>query len=273
MVVLHLLDLAQVIAEWVEALRAHLIAVVVEGLEASECAAEEVNGQDYEEVPNGDAQDLSPDGGGQDRGVGGRNGLQDLLQWWLGGESDSSERVHDEVHPQELDCVQGTLTEESDTRDDEQQHRNIDSELELEELAHIVVDVPAPHDGPDGRLEVVLGQDQVTGALRRGAARSHGKTDVSLLQSGDIVDALASGGHCLLAVLQSNHEFELVVRVGTREDFHILKDELLEAVLLVESVRGCAISILLVLIDLLVIELADLATEIVCVHDAVSILH
>lgn len=65
-----------------------------------------------DDVPGGEAEDLSPKGAGQDRNV--------CLEWlalnnewkgWLSGKTDGSEGVHDQVDPKELDWGEWRLTE------------------------------------------------------------------------------------------------------------------------------------------------------------------
>jgi len=94
----------------------------------------------------------------------------------LGAEGEGAHGVHDEVHPEHHHRVKGRLRAQEGGRKGGDQGHNVDSELELEELADIVEHAAAPHHRFDDGAEVVVHDDDVRGLLGHiGAAEAHGQ--------------------------------------------------------------------------------------------------
>mmetsp|Transcript_11062 Transcript_11062/g.26853 ORF Transcript_11062/g.26853 Transcript_11062/m.26853 type:complete len:414 (-) Transcript_11062:540-1781(-) len=135
----------------------------------------------------------------------------------LGRESERGEGVHDEVNPQHLDGGERRLGEDCRPHTCHHDRRDVHRELELEELADVVVHAAPPlHRLYDGR-EVVVEDDnvrRVLGHLRAGLA--HGKAHVRALQRGGVVGPIARHGNGLrlrdLGLLDPCDEGELVER-------------------------------------------------------------
>mmetsp|Transcript_8943 Transcript_8943/g.20555 ORF Transcript_8943/g.20555 Transcript_8943/m.20555 type:complete len:277 (+) Transcript_8943:730-1560(+) len=64
----------------------------------------------------------------------------------LRGERKGSKRVHDEVHPQELDRLEWRVTEHTGAEEGNHDCNQVDGELELQELADVVIHAAAPLD-------------------------------------------------------------------------------------------------------------------------------
>ena len=81
----------------------------------------------------------------------------------IGSQRQSSERVHDNVDPQQLDgrqraflvCTRDSCNERDDDCSD------VDRNLELKEFAHGIVHAPASHDSLDNRGEVIVHEDNI----------------------------------------------------------------------------------------------------------------
>mmetsp|Transcript_11205 Transcript_11205/g.38156 ORF Transcript_11205/g.38156 Transcript_11205/m.38156 type:complete len:500 (-) Transcript_11205:2714-4213(-) len=111
------------------------------------------------------------------------------------GEGEGSEGVHDEVDPQQLDDRDGTLRQRRRPHGREDAGDDVDGELELKELADVVVHAPPPLDSCDDGLKVVVEDHNVSCLLcYLSAVDEHGKADVSLLQRRSIVRPVPSDG-------------------------------------------------------------------------------
>lgn len=73
----------------------------------------------------------------------------------LGGERKSCESVHDKIHPQQLQHVEGLLADEGADEGHDERH-DVDGELELQELPDVVEHGAAPEHCEHDRLEVVV---------------------------------------------------------------------------------------------------------------------
>jgi hypothetical protein len=71
--------------------------------------------------------------------------LQKVRLGILSGQSKSCERVHDKIDPQKLDSSKWRLPHNHSTDEGSDQSHNVDSELELQELSDVVVDISTPH--------------------------------------------------------------------------------------------------------------------------------
>mmetsp|Transcript_31445 Transcript_31445/g.70736 ORF Transcript_31445/g.70736 Transcript_31445/m.70736 type:complete len:393 (-) Transcript_31445:1730-2908(-) len=166
-----------------------------------------------------------------------------LLQAWrsvgiFGGEGERGEGVHDKVDPQQLDDRDRALRQRCSSDRREDAGDDVDGELELEELADVVVDAASPLHRRDDGLEVVVEDHNVCRLLRHlRPVDEHGEPDVRLLQRRRVVGPIPR--HCddlprLLhsvpsidgdpALLDARHEHELVRRSGAREDAELGPD-------------------------------------------------
>mmetsp|Transcript_6507 Transcript_6507/g.15344 ORF Transcript_6507/g.15344 Transcript_6507/m.15344 type:complete len:829 (+) Transcript_6507:166-2652(+) len=168
-----------------------------------------------------------------------RPALQHIRARVLGRERERRERVHDHVDPQQLDDRQRRLGEDRRAQNRDRARCQVHRELELEELADVVVDAPPPLDGRDDRLEVVVQDHNVCRLLRHlGSVDVHGEANVSLLQRGRVVGPIARHGHHLpvepanldARLLDTRDEHELVGGGGAREHAQLWPD-LVELVL------------------------------------------
>lgn len=92
----------------------------------------------------------------------------------LRGERERRERVHDEVHPEQLQHVERLLLHKRANERDDERH-DVDCQLELQELADVVEDGAAPQHSEHDALEVVVEDDNVGRLLRhlRACTRRH----------------------------------------------------------------------------------------------------
>mmetsp|Transcript_17841 Transcript_17841/g.35936 ORF Transcript_17841/g.35936 Transcript_17841/m.35936 type:complete len:454 (+) Transcript_17841:987-2348(+) len=113
----------------------------------------------------------------------------------LGGEGERRERVHDQIDPEHLYCVEGALREDGGADARQRARRDVHRQLELKELADVVVDAAAPLDGGDDGDEVVVHDDHVRRVLRNvSPLDAHGEADVGLLERRRVVGPVAR--HC-----------------------------------------------------------------------------
>jgi hypothetical protein len=158
--------------------------------------------------------------------------IKDGVRGRLSSESEGSEGIHNKVNPEKLDGGQRLLTEEASASEDEEHGNNVDSELELEELADIVIDVTAETDGSQNRAEVVIHKLDIASVLGNiGASDSHSETNIRSVKSGCVVGTISSHSdslsdldqtineHKLVVWLRSGHNLELGVDLA--EDIHV----------------------------------------------------
>jgi len=150
----------------------------------------------------------------------------------LSSEGEGSEGIHNQVNPEKLHGGQRLLTEEASASEDEEHGNNVDSELELEELADIVIDVTTESNGSQNRAEVVIHKLDITSVLGNiGASDSHSETNIRSVESRRVVGTISSHSdslsdldqtineHKLVVWLRSGHNLELGVDLA--EDIHV----------------------------------------------------
>ncbi|KAJ9479954.1 hypothetical protein PHBOTO_003733 [Pseudozyma hubeiensis] len=119
----------------------------------------------------------------------------------------------------------------SDKRDND--GRDVDRKLELQELAHRIVDTASPHDGADDRGKVVVHENDVRSFLGYfGTRDTHRETDVGRLERRTVVGTVTSDTDHLAETLERFDEDLLVF--GRRSSQHLQSRNHLEHVDAVE---------------------------------------
>lgn len=128
----------------------------------------------------------------------------------LSSESDSGEHIHDKIDPEELNNVEGRVTEDKGRGENEAHAGEVDSHLELNELANVVLDVTAPTDGGDNGVEVIVHKNDIGMILGGGAAiLTHGESDVGLRESAGVGETLTGNTDGGVALTESADEHVL----------------------------------------------------------------
>mmetsp|Transcript_9898 Transcript_9898/g.14981 ORF Transcript_9898/g.14981 Transcript_9898/m.14981 type:complete len:204 (-) Transcript_9898:2749-3360(-) len=142
---------------------------------AQEAGAQEDDEEDDNALVDGVTEHVSPHYLSHDGGVLlVRLSLKNVIIRGLGGEGQSGEGVHNEVHPQHLYSGQRGVLEDDGAEEHDEHSDDVHSQLELEELAHVIVDVTAIFESNDDRREVIIEKDDVRGALSNiGSGDSH----------------------------------------------------------------------------------------------------
>lgn len=158
------------------------------------CRASVEHEQHDEELVEGLGEDGSHHWLGDDVVVGVDAVLANLgWVWVLSGESNSGKHVHDEVDPEELHHAEGRVTEDEGSGENEDHAADVDSHLELDELAHVVLNVTAVANRGNDSLEVVVHQDDIRVILGSSAAiLSHGEANAGLAEGASIAETLTS---------------------------------------------------------------------------------
>mmetsp|Transcript_13465 Transcript_13465/g.32026 ORF Transcript_13465/g.32026 Transcript_13465/m.32026 type:complete len:825 (-) Transcript_13465:799-3273(-) len=121
-----------------------------------------------------------------------RLALELRLRRALGRERKRGERIHNEVYPEHLDGRQRAVSQPQGTHGGDDDGRDVNGELELQELCHGVVDVAAPVARLHDRVEVVIHQHNVTRRLGNGGTLdAHREADVGLGQRRGVVSSVA----------------------------------------------------------------------------------
>ena len=136
-------------------------------------------GHNYEDVPNWDSDDLSPDLPGEDFDIAFVGlALDHLGERGLCREGEGSKGVHNQINPKELNSWEGWLSEQKNSNEHRDNYWNVDSDLELQESSDILEDVSSPHHRSNIGFEVIVNQDHICDIFDCWAAGSHGKTDI-----------------------------------------------------------------------------------------------
>ena len=182
---------------------------------------------------DGLGKDSTHHGFGDDFVVGSDAFLADVLGVGvLGGEGNGGKHIHDEVDPKQLHDGEGAVSDDCGRGDHEEAARDVDSKLELNELADIVLKVTAPSDGGEHSEEVVLGQDDIGVILGGGAAvLTHGEANVSLAKSTGITETLAGNTNGGLGLTESGNKHVLEVGGGSVDQNDVLLEVVSEVFL------------------------------------------
>mmetsp|Transcript_30056 Transcript_30056/g.70192 ORF Transcript_30056/g.70192 Transcript_30056/m.70192 type:complete len:475 (+) Transcript_30056:222-1646(+) len=144
--------------------------------------------------------------------------VQEVGGGGLGGEGEGAQGVHDEVDPQKLHRLEGCPEAQDGAKGADGEGDDVDGELELEELADVVVDGPAPHDRLDDRAKVVVQDHHVTRLLRNGRPRdAHAQPHVRLLEGRRVVGTVPRHSHNLAHLLEPLHQHQLIKGARPRE--------------------------------------------------------
>jgi hypothetical protein len=158
------------------------------------------------------------------------SGLECLGIGVLGGESNGSKNIHDQVDPEELHDVEGRVTKENGCGDNVDHASDVDGDLVLDKLADVVLNVTAPFDGSDNSHEVVVHKDDISVVLGGGAAiLTHGETDVGFAKGAGIAKTFTSDGDGSLDSSKSAGEHVLELWAGSVDNHDGLLDVFLEA--------------------------------------------
>ena len=111
----------------------------------------------------------------------------------LGGKSDGSEDIHDQVDPEELHHAERRVTENEGGGYNEDDAGDVDGHLELDELAHVVLDVTSVADRSDDSLEVVVHENDIRVIFSgRAAILTHCESNAGFAERASIAESFAS---------------------------------------------------------------------------------
>lgn len=103
-----------------------------------------------------------------------------------------------------MDGIQWAVLQEDRADEDQTHGDDADLYLELDELAHIIVDIATVLEGINDGREVVVKKDDVRGGMRDVSARvEHGEAYISLAESRRIIRSVASDGDDLSSLLET----------------------------------------------------------------------
>ena len=149
---------------------------------------------------------------------------------WVGvlsSKSNGSKDVHDQVDPEELHDTEGRVTKDERGGEDENDAGNVDGHLELDELAHVILDVTTITDGGDHSLEVIVHKDNIRVILgSRAAILAHSEANASLAESAGIAESLTSDTDGRSRLSESTDEHTLKNRGCSVDKADVLLDSL-----------------------------------------------
>ena len=136
----------------------------------------------------------------------------------IGSKREGSERVHDDVDPEQLDGRQGRCLRRRydgcDRRNDDGGH--VGGELELQEFPDCVIDTAPPHDSFDNGGKIVIHKDDIGSIFcYLGTSDAHRKADVRSFEGRSVIGTVTSDGDDLPQGAQLFNENFLVFRGGT----------------------------------------------------------
>ena len=142
-----------------------------------------------------------------------RRSIEQFGSGRLRGQSQRGQTVHDQVYPQHLDRAHYLLLQNQSPDQGRQDGHQIHSQLKLQKLLYIVVDVPAPRHRLHDATEVVVQQYDVARILSHlSSSNAHRKTHVRLFQSRRVVCAVSGHSHHVSSLHQSSHHRIFVFR-------------------------------------------------------------
>ena len=145
----------------------------------------------------------------------------------LGCESKSGKGIHDQVDPEHLSGGKGRLAEEAGACEHNEHSDDIDGELELEELAHVVIDVTTEKDGCENGAEVIIHELDIASILGNiSASDSHSETNVRSVQGGSIVGTITGHSNSFSFFDQTIDEHEFVIGLGASHNLKLFLDNL-----------------------------------------------
>lgn len=143
--------------------------------------------------------------------------LHDVVIRRVERQGGGGETVGDEVDPEELNGDKSLGHAKSGGQEDGDNLTDVGGDQVADELLGVVVDGTTLLDGDLNGGEVAVGEDHVGGQLRDISSGTHGNANIGLLESGGIVDTVASHGNDLTGGLEQINKLGLVARFDTRE--------------------------------------------------------
>ena len=128
----------------------------------------------------------------------------------LAAECQSRQRIHYEVYPQYLDNGQRVVNSDERADEADENRRNVDGELEYNELPDGVEDGSAVEDSAVDGVEVVVQDNDIGRFLCDFRAAAHCEAYVRLLERRGIVDAVAGHARNEVKLLGKAHQTALV---------------------------------------------------------------
>jgi len=107
--------------------------------------------------------------------------------WFFSGQSQGSQGVHDQVHPEKLNGLKWGVPHDNGSDEGYNQSDHIDCKLELQESSDVVIDVSSPHASLDNGSKVIIIDNDISCGVSDLSTGLHGETDVSFLQSRSII--------------------------------------------------------------------------------------
>jgi hypothetical protein len=145
--------------------------------------------------------------------------------WGLSRQGEGSKGVHDEVHPEHLNGVERCILKEHGSEENDEHRDDVDGELELEELPHIVVNTAAVLQSDDDGTEVVIHKDDVRGALGDvSTGNTHCESNICLSESGSIVSTVTSHGDNISHGLDTGDKKVLVLGGASSKNTKVVLD-------------------------------------------------
>ena len=164
-------------------------------------------------LKNGLTNDVSPHNS-VDNGIGFFRGhaVEKEIIRRLSSESKGSECVHDQVNPEKLYGGERLFSEKASTSKDEEHGDDVDSKLELKELANVIIDVTAIFDSGQNGTEVIIQERNITSVLCNfGSSDSHGEANIRSVKGGGIVGTVSGHSNCSSNLDKTINEHEFVI--------------------------------------------------------------
>jgi len=79
---------------------------------------------------------------------------------WLRAQRDSSKQIHYKVDPKKHGWRQRRVCQEDATKENYNDHREINCDLELKEASNVVVNIAAPHNTTHACLKVIIDKNE-----------------------------------------------------------------------------------------------------------------
>merc|ERR1712212_326113 len=144
--------------------------------------------------------------------------LHDVKIWGVEAEGSGGQAVSDKVDPQELDGDESLGKTKSSSQEDAHDLTDVGRNEITDELFHVVVDGTTLFNSSPNGGEVVVSKHHLGGRLGDGSSRTHGNTNLGLLQGRCVIHTITSHGRDLTQALEVLNNLGLVERLHTREE-------------------------------------------------------
>ena len=144
-----------------------------------------------------------------------------------------------------MNCTENGLVENNCGDESGENCHHIYSQLKLKEFLNRLVDVSAPFDSLDNRSKIIVHDENISSRLGNlSPSNSHGKSNISLLQSRCVISTIASHSNNIPSLLKTNNKSIFILWPSSGQDNQVSLD-LIKLSLILNSIITNQLSLIL----------------------------